>query len=155
MSVTVHSVVVNSDVLVPMADQIKGEERVPLFKQILLLTDIIETEMEMLTPWVFEHFDVADSDCTHIWPRERGDFRDFFWYLNSYYSELNESNEKEKDIASAMNESETITLPRRNWTVPRRADFTNLMGSQGTMLRILMETIYNLESGKEGGYQLQ
>ncbi|PLN84929.1 hypothetical protein BDW42DRAFT_161934 [Aspergillus taichungensis] len=138
MSVTVHSVIVNPDALIPRADQIQ------------------ESEMEMLTPWVFEHFDVADRDCPHIWPRERGAFKDFFWYLSSYYTELNDFSEK--GIACAKNEYETITLPKRNWTVPGRADYAHLMGLQGTMLRILMETIHletiHLEKSRKGGHQL-
>jgi hypothetical protein len=97
--------------------------------------------MGRLTPWVFERAHIADNDCTELWPKERGDFRDFFWLLNSYYAELNETGEK--DITHALKVSETITLPKKNWKVSRREYYANLMRSQGMMLRVLMETIHH------------
>ncbi|KAE8348158.1 hypothetical protein BDV28DRAFT_161598 [Aspergillus coremiiformis] len=128
MSVTVHSVIVDPDVLIPKGEYVKGREDYYCF------------DLERLTPWVFEHTHIADSDCTEFWPHERGDFRDFFWLLNTYYAELNEGSEK--DIIHALKVSETIMLPKKNWKVSRREYFANFMRSQGMLLRVLVETIY-------------
>ncbi|KAE8334235.1 hypothetical protein BDV24DRAFT_146198 [Aspergillus arachidicola] len=122
MSVTVHSLIVDPDDLIPRGEHDEG------------------SDLGQLTPWVFEHAHIADSDCTEFWPYERQDFRDFFWRLNSYYAELNEASEKH--ITRALKETETIILPMKNWKVPRREYFANLMRSQGMLLRVLVETVY-------------
>ncbi|KAE8402303.1 hypothetical protein BDV37DRAFT_295455 [Aspergillus pseudonomiae] len=129
MLVTVHSQVVDSDVLIPSAEGIE------------------DTEIKIPTPWIFENSHIADTFCTEHWPMESGDFRDFFWLLNSYYTELNEPGTK--DIVCDMNASQTISLPKKNWKVSSREYFAHLMRSQGMMLRVLMGTIYhNLENGQ-------
>lgn len=146
---------VDPDVLIPSAEGIEGREKLLLFQTSVINTiNIIDTEIKIPTPWIFENSHIADTFCTEDWPMESGDFRDFFWLLNSYYTELNEPGTK--DIVCDMNASQTISLPKKNWKVSSREYFAHLMRSQGMMLRVLMKTIYhNFENGQAQESKIQ
>lgn len=72
---------------------------------------------------------------------------DFFYQRNTHRYQVEDCDEIE--ITHAVQESETITLPRKNWRVPTSEYFTHFMRSQGMMLRVLMQTTYlNIEGIK-------
>lgn len=59
-------------------------------------------------------------------------------------------------LADALKSTETVTLPRKNWKAPRRADFADSMRWQGLFLSSLIEAIYhNLSEVLDGGPELQ
>ncbi|KAH8435327.1 uncharacterized protein LDX57_012956 [Aspergillus melleus] len=84
------------------------------------------------------------------WPREQGEFRDFIYHLHSHRAELDFGESGDIELASSLKASETITLPMKNWKMPKREHFTQFMRSQGTMLKVLMQTIYwNLDLAEQ------
>lgn len=88
-----------------------------------LVTDLVEEQdIERLTPWVFQHACIAKDNCTTRWPREQGEFKDFFYLLNSHRAELEESSGLQ--LESTLRASEAITVPRKNWKVSTREYFT-------------------------------
>ncbi|PLB48728.1 hypothetical protein P170DRAFT_446569 [Aspergillus steynii IBT 23096] len=127
MSVTVLSRLVDPDVLIPRTEYANGREAYCCSEH-------------RFTPWVFEHAEIAERDCTESWPNEWGDFKKVFGLLNSYYTELNGNSQR--DLTHDLKRSERTRLPKKNWKVSRREYFEHFMRSQGMMLRELVETIY-------------
>ncbi|PYI09188.1 hypothetical protein BO78DRAFT_405152 [Aspergillus sclerotiicarbonarius CBS 121057] len=114
-------------------------------------TDEENNDIKRLTPWIFEHTQIADDESFGGWPKERTEFRDVFYLLNTQFYDACDAGE----LADALESAETVTLPRKNWKAPRREYFTHSMRSQGMLLRILMETIYyNLRDIMDGGPEL-
>ncbi|OOF93887.1 hypothetical protein ASPCADRAFT_132229 [Aspergillus carbonarius ITEM 5010] len=118
----------------------------------LLDTDAENNDIERLTPWVFEHSQVASYESFGDWPKERTEFRDVFYRLcMQTYFEAEEAGA----LADALKSTETVTLPRKNWKAPRRADFADSMRWQGLFLSSLIEAIYhNLSEVLDGGPEL-
>ncbi|RAL03191.1 uncharacterized protein BO80DRAFT_432971 [Aspergillus ibericus CBS 121593] len=109
-------------------------------------------DIEGLTPWIFQHTQILDHESFGAWPKERTEFRDVFYLLNTQFHDACEAGE----LVDALEPTETVSLPRKNWKAPRREYFTHSMRSQGMLLRILMETIYyNLRDIVDDGPELQ
>ncbi|KAB8069209.1 hypothetical protein BDV29DRAFT_198857 [Aspergillus leporis] len=96
--------------------------------------------MEMLALLFTIHTCIAESNCTELWPKERAEFRDFFYLLNSCYAGFNRASDI--DLSHALRATETVTLPRKDWKVPKRVYSTNSLGLQAMMLRVLVQTTY-------------
>ncbi|RAK83712.1 hypothetical protein BO79DRAFT_277545, partial [Aspergillus costaricaensis CBS 115574] len=109
------------------------------------------SDVERLIPWVFKHHDIAKANCTRFWPKEESDFKDFFYHFSCYRAELDELDPVQ--IPLFLKPDEKVTLPRQNWETPGRAP--QFLQSQGMMLKILMQTIYdNLEDLTENRPEL-
>lgn len=145
MSVTVHSRVVESDELYPR--NIHNVESRHYCGPVshtsgTWLTLLSETDLAKLTPWVFEHLSSAGSDCTGLWPSDRPQFRDFFDYLQDFHDDMDDPSYC--GMPRALNVTNTISILRKHWAVPKRQGFESRIRLQGFLVKILLGTIYYL-----------
>nr|XP_001388510.2 hypothetical protein ANI_1_2130014 [Aspergillus niger CBS 513.88] len=105
-------------------------------------------DVEQFIPWVFQHTDLMDWDCTQDWPEEEHLFKNLFASLVDYIEEQGHGNMiseilcKETGISNILKPSETITLPRKSWRVSKRSSHMNFIYSQSHMFADLMRNIY-------------
>ncbi|KKK27272.1 hypothetical protein ARAM_002253 [Aspergillus rambellii] len=133
MSATICFEIVDIDNLIPRA------------------VDNEDENIKKLTPWIFQHCDTAEENCTDNWPDNEWDLRNLFDDLSSYCAEVKEYNSGSIGVENALRPSEMITLPRKTWKVPAREDSEPFIRRQGMMLRVLMKIVYfNLDARIQG-----
>ncbi|RAL03878.1 uncharacterized protein BO80DRAFT_273401 [Aspergillus ibericus CBS 121593] len=127
MSATIHSRVVDVDRLIPRVVSHDREER----------------DVENLLPWIFKHTEIAEEEYLEDWPDGSNRLTFFFNELVSYYADFDP---RGPDLA-AMPMREDIVLPRKSWSGSDRDRARSLIKTQGMLLRLLMQTVYErLES---------
>ncbi|PYH91027.1 hypothetical protein BO71DRAFT_360244 [Aspergillus ellipticus CBS 707.79] len=137
MSATIRTRIVQLDELIPTSSNNEREEK----------------DVERLVPWVFRQADTAEEDCIDHWPDEDNRFCFFFDEIFAYRTALRARKiahgweYDETGITSASRSREIVTLPARNWKLPGRERSKHFIRSQGMILRILMQAVYQSLDG--------